>query len=460
MAEALDRRALFVDLYELTMAAAYFHRGMFAPATFSLFARDYPSNRGYLVNAGLEEVLGFLEGFRFGAEDLEYLASLELFCREFLDYLGTLRFTGEVLAVPEGRLVFENEPMLEITAPMVEAQLVETFVLNAVNLQTTLASKAARCVHAARGRKLIDFSMRRTQGCDAALKAARASYLAGFSSTSNALAGKTYGIPVAGTMAHSYVTSFPAELGAFRAFAEVFPDRTILLIDTYDTMRGARKAAQVGREMAERGQRLRGVRIDSGDLAFLSREVRAVLDGAGLRHVPIFASGGLDEFQLEEVLASGAPIDGFGIGTRMGVSADAPYSDMAYKLVEYEGQPLLKLSKGKVTLAGRKQVFRETREGKLVGDTIAERGERLPGEPLLELFMAGGERCGPPEPLSALQERFRGEFARLDHGCKALRKPARYPVSLSPALGALQRRTIRRTRVRELADASDGKDPS
>lgn len=438
-----ERQELFADLYELTMAAAYHRRKMFGRATFSLFIRKYPPHRSYFVSAGIQDVLSYLENFRFNAEDLGYLESLGLFSAEFLRYLGDLRFTGEVYAIPEGRLFFQAEPVLEISAPIIEAQLVETFVLNALNFQTTIATKAARCVTAGEGRKMMDFSLRRTQGFDAGLKVARASYLAGFASTSNVLAGREYGIPVSGTMAHSFVSSFRSELEAFRAFAEVFPDNTVLLIDTYDTLRGARKAAQVGAELQSRGGKLRGVRIDSGRLAPLSREVRRILDDAGLSDVPIFASGGLDEFQVAELVEDGAPIDGFGVGTRMGVSADAPYTDMAYKLVQYQGRPLLKLSTGKVSLAGEKQVFRRSTGGRLAGDVIGRRDENLPGEPLLDCMFRDGARTRPAEALAVVRERFLQEFSRLEPACKAVRRPAIYPVELSNELQTLQREAVK-----------------
>lgn len=451
--ETKNDLALLTDLYELTMAAAYHRRRMFAPATFSLFIREYPPNRGFLVSAGLEDVLAYLESFAFSPSDLAYLDTLGLFPTDFLRYLEGVRFTGEVMALGEGRLVFRDEPILEVTAPIIEAQLVETFVLNAVNFQTAIATKAARCVHAAQGRNLVDFSLRRTQGTDAGLKVARASYLAGFGGTSNVLAGKRYGLPVAGTMAHSFVTSFEDETAAFRAFAEAFPGNTVLLIDTYDTVAGARKAAAVGREMAARGERLRGVRLDSGDMAALSRQVRHILREEGLREASIFASGGFDEFKIARVLAAGAEIDAFGVGTKMGVSADAPYNDIAYKLVQYDGRPVLKLSAGKVTLAGEKQVFRTVQDGRLTADTIALRGEALEGEPLLRPVMAGGRRAGAPEHLGALRERFLAEFAQLPDAQKSLEGPEPFPVSLSRALRDFQDRVIHDVREKELGES-------
>ncbi len=444
---------LLADLYELTMAAAYHRCGMAAPATFSLFIREYPPHRGYLVSAGLEEVLRFLEGFHFTQEDLDYLDAQDLFPQEFLHYLGSVRFTGDVFAQPEGRVFFRDEPILEITAPIIEGQLVESFVINAINMQTAIASKAARCVHAASGRRLVDFSLRRTQGLDASLKVARSSYIAGFAATSNVLAGKRYGIPIAGTMAHSFVTSFPEEIDAFRAFAETFPQNTVLLIDTYDTVVGAHKAVTVAREMEARGQKIRGVRLDSGDMALLSRQVREIFDREGLEDIKIFASGGFDEFKIADVLGRGGEIDAFGVGTKMGVSADAPYNDIAYKLVQYDRRPVLKLSAGKKTLVGEKQVFREAEGGKLLKDTIALRTERLPGEPLLRRVMKGGRRAGPQESLGEIRERFSEELATLDDTFKALEHPASFRVDLSLALRELQQEVIQGVRERELGES-------
>ncbi|MGC9196827.1 MAG: nicotinate phosphoribosyltransferase [Syntrophobacteraceae bacterium] len=448
------RNALFADLYELTMAACYFENKMFAPATFSLYIRKYGAHRSYFVSAGLDEVLQYLETFHFAPDELEFLASTRLFSTDFLNYLEKLRFTGDLFGIPEGTLFFKDEPIVEITAPIIEAQLIESFVINAINLQVSIASKAARCTHAAGGKNLVDFSLRRTQGTDAGMKVARASFIAGFGATSNVLAGKHYGIPLSGTMAHSFILSFKDEIEAFRAFAKTFPDRTVLLIDTYDTISGARKAAQVGREMSERGLSLKGVRLDSGDIAALSKEVRQILDEAGLPEVIIFASGGFDEFGIEEVLSKAARVDGFGVGTKMGVSADAPYNDIAYKLVEYDGRPALKLSRAKKTLVDRKQVFREKKEGKMLGDTIGLRSESLPGLPLLECMMREGKRLSPPEPLPLIRRRFLDEFDSLCAEHKATKNPKTYPVSLSPMLEAAQSRAISEVKKRELGESS------
>ncbi len=428
---------LFTDLYELTMGQAYFSQGMHQQATFSLNVRSYPPNRGYLVSAGLDDVLDYLSRLHFNGEAVQFLRSTGVFTEDFLDYLRGLRFTGSVRAIPEGRLFFADEPLLEITAPIIEAQLAETYIINQMNLQTTLATKAARCAWAAQGRGIADFASRRTHGSDAAMKMARASYIAGFASTSNVLAASHYNIPPAGTMAHSFVSSFPTELDAFRAYANSFPDRTTLLLDTYDTVAGAWNAVTIAKELEARGQRLSGVRLDSGDYAKLSRQVRRVLDDQGLDYVRILVSGGLDEYELESLVASGAPVDLFGVGTKAGVSADAPWSDMVYKVVCFDNRPVMKLSEGKMSLPGTKQIFRRRdANGILTGDIIGLEDDAGPvdSHPLLEKVMTGGMRTANPPSLTELRETFRGEFARLHSRFKGLRNPPHFPVSVSPGL--------------------------
>jgi len=430
---------LFTDLYELTMAQTYFAQAMTAEATFGLFIRSYPPNRGYMVCAGLEDALDFLQGVSFGDGARQYLSETGMFTRAFLDYLGDLRFTGSVRALPEGRIFFANEPILEVTAPVIEAQLVETLIINRLNLQSLQATKAARCSWAARGRVLSDFGARRAPGVDGALTMARSGYIAGFQSTSNVLAARRYGIPPAGTMAHSMITSFPTELEAFRAYAGAFPQRTILLLDTYDTIEGAHNAAQVGKEMENDGHRLVAVRLDSGDYGELSRQVRQILDDAGLPYVQIVASGGLDEYEINSLVQSGAPIDIFGVGTRVGASADAPYTDMSYKLSCYEGRPVMKLSTDKISPPGAKQVYRlRDRNGCFERDVVTLQDEQLPaGEPLLETVMVAGEKTRPEPALSEMRERFAADFACLEDHFKQIVSPPRYPVTLSPALQRL-----------------------
>ncbi len=445
------RSALFTDLYELTMAAVYFKREMFSPATFSFFIRSYPENWRFFIACGVEEVLAFLENFSFQEEELAYLESLKLFEPRFLDFLARLRFTGEVYAMEEGTIFFAGEPLLEITAPIIEAQLVETFVINALCFETLIASKAVRSVLAAKGRTVVDFSARRTHGVDAALKVARASYLAGFAATSNTLAGKVYGIPVTGTMAHSFIESFSSELEAFSAFAEVFPENTVLLLDTYDTLAAAKKAVKIAKALEARGKRLKGVRLDSGDLVFLARKVREILDENGLTYVKIFASGGLDEYQIAEVLARGAPIDAFGVGTKVGVSADAPYLDAAYKLVSYDGRPVTKLSSGKKTLAGAKQVFRRE-EDLFREDFVGLRDEEVPGAvPLLKPLMQNGKRKNPPPELNSIRKKIAAGLSKLPEPLKEIRPgEVFYPVTFTPRLLSLQQRIEEEIRRKEL----------
>ncbi len=433
-------RALFTDLYELTMAQAFWQRGMDARATFSLFFRSLPPNRGYLVAAGVEECLDELASLRFTPEDLARLDDLRLFDAGFLDALGALRFTGDARCVEEGEIVFANEPIIEVTAPIIEAQIVETYLLNRVGFQTLLATKAARTVHAAGGRAVVDFGARRAHGLDAADALARVSYLAGFHGTSNVHAGTRHGIPLRGTMAHSFVMSFDSETEAFRAYAESFPDSATLLIDTYDPVEGVGAAIEAAHDLRRRGSELRAVRIDSGDLAALCSLARQLLDDAGFPAVEIFVSGGLDETAIERLLRDGAPIDGFGIGTSLAVSSDAPAPETAYKLVEYAGRPVMKLSESKVSLPGAKQVFRRFDGGMMAGDVIGLASEPSPAdtETLLRPAVREGERLAPAPALVDLRDRFRERFLTLPGRFKRLESAPAYPVEVSTPLAALR----------------------
>lgn len=429
--------ALFVDLYELTMAEGYLAEGLAErAATFQLFARRLPPRWGYLVAAGVDSAAGLLEQLAFGPETIERLASLEQFDPRLLERLARLRFTGTLRAMPEGTIVLPDEPVLEVSGPLIEAQLVETLLLNAVHFDALVAAKASRCVTVARGRSLAEFGARRAHGRDAAVRAARASYLAGFDSTSNVLAGLLHGIPVTGTMAHSFVQCFEREEDAFRAFARAHPSGATLLVDTYDTLEGARRAARVATEMAQAGARVSGVRLDSGDLADLARRVRAILDDEGHPEVQIVASGGLDEHAIEDLVRSGAPIDGFGVGTRLATVADAPALDMAYKLVALDGRPLLKLSEGKATMPCAKQVWRIEEDGVLVRDVIAHLDEQAPtpgAEPLLVELLRGGARVRG-DGLEAARGRLVGERARIADSALMLDATPAAPVSWSPRL--------------------------
>jgi nicotinate phosphoribosyltransferase len=428
--------SLFTDLYEITMARAYVAEGMSDIAVFETFFRKLPPRRSYAVAAGLADVLDFLEALRFDDDDLRYLATLGRFPDDFLEWLRALRFTGSVFAVPEGTLVFPNEPIVQVVAPIAQAQLAETFVLNQVHLQTVLASKAARIVDAARGRPVVDFGSRRAHGIDAGLAVARTSYLVGASGTSNLHAAREYGIPPFGTMAHSFVQSFSREIDAFEAFARLYPETT-LLVDTYDTLQGVDRVIELARRLGDRFD-VRAIRLDSGDLLALSLEARARLDTAGLHGVRIFASSGLDEHRIAALLDAGAPIDAFGVGTRLAVSEDAPALDTAYKLVEYAGIGRTKLSSDKVILPGRKQVFREIVGGVLVGDTIARADEILPGEPLLVPVMRDGRRLAAGmTDLEAARRHARTQLDARPPGLldlDAVGPP--YPVAISEGVAA------------------------
>ena len=434
---------LSTDLYELNMAASYLRRGMDGPATFSLYVRDMPKQRGFLVAAGLEDCLAYLESFGFAEDELGYLREVGFDERAIEDFRA-VRFEGDVWAVPEGRIVHAKEPIVEVTAPIAQAQLVEAVLLNQVTLHTTLTSKAARYMIAAEGRSLVDFAFRRAHGVEAARAAARGSAIVGFEATSNVEAAREFGLRVTGTMAHSFISAFDDERDAFRAFAEDHPHRTTFLVDTYDTIGGVRNAIEVIRELDPPGEV--GVRLDSGDLDRLSREARRLLDRAGLDRATIFASGGLDEHEVAELVRAGAPVDAFGIGTQLGVSADAPYVDAVYKLVEFDGRPVLKLSPAKATAPGRKQVWRGPSE-----DVIGLRDEAAPGpnhEALLEPVMRAGRRLAPAPTMQEMHARFARDLAALPVKASRLTHPEHVVAHRSEALAALTAETAEAARRR------------
>jgi nicotinate phosphoribosyltransferase len=438
-------KALLTDLYELNMAASYLRRGMIAPATFSLFVRNLPDRWGFLVACGLENILEFLESFRFTDEDLAYLRDTQGYASETLDAFRDLRFTGDVWAIPEGRLVFSDEPLIEVTAPLPEAQLMETYLLNQITYQTAIASKAARCRIAAPDKAMVDFAFRRVHGVDASFAVARATAIVGFTATSNVEAARILGLTPSGTMAHSYIEAFETEAEAFRAYAKDYPDRVVLLVDTYDTLGGVKKAIQVARELGAKGHTLAAIRLDSGDMGALARQARAMLDDAGLEKVQIFASGGLDEYAIASLADS--PIDAFGVGTKVGVAADAPYLDSVYKLVEYDGHRVAKLSTAKATLPGPKQVWRRP---PFEGDVIGLREEPGPegGEPLLERVMSGGERLVRDGIVEA-RGRFATELDALPERLRSL-NPDRYAAARSEALKDLSQQVRQEIIDREL----------
>ncbi|HET9731344.1 MAG TPA: nicotinate phosphoribosyltransferase [Acidimicrobiales bacterium] len=445
---------LTTDLYELNMAASYLRRGMTAPATFSLFVRRLPPNRGFLVAGGLGPALDWLERFGFDADDLDYLSAIG-FPDDSVEAFGRLRFTGEVRAMPEGRVVFADEPLLEVTAPLPEAQLVETYLLNQITYQTALATKATRCRLAAAGRiTLVEFGFRRTHGVEAGLAAARASAIAGFASTSNVEAARAFGLVPSGTMAHAYIEAFPTEVEAFAAFAEDQPGAPTFLVDTYDTASGVGHAIEVIRRLGLADTS--AVRLDSGDLIALSFDARAMLDAAGLQRVRIFVSGGLDESDLSRLVAAGAPVDAAGIGTKLGVSADAPYLDSAYKLVEYAGRPVAKLSAGKATLPGAKQVFRTPG----ADDTIGLAAETAPpgAVGLLEQVMKQGHHVGVRDSLTAAGGHLNADLAALPSGVRRLSEPVVPVARISAALASLTLQVAERARrQREGRRPPDGK---
>ena len=428
--------ALLTDLYQLTMLQAYEEEGMRETAVFSLFVRRMPPQRNYLLACGLDDVLDYLEAVRFDRAALDYLATLGRFSDRFLQRLERFRFSGDVLALPEGMPVFANEPILEVAAPLPEAQFIETAVMNLVHHQTVIASKAARVLEAAQGRSIVDFGLRRMHGLHAGLGAARAAYIAGIDGTSNVAASQCYGIPPSGTMAHSYVQAHDDEADAFRAFARLYPG-TVLLVDTYDTIAGVHTVAALSRELGAEF-RVGAIRLDSGDLQALAVEARQILDAAGLPHVRIVASSSLNEDLIAALVRGGAPIDIFGVGTEMGVSRDAPTIDIVYKLVEYAGRGRLKLSPGKPVLPGRKQVYRVERDRLAQRDIVARHDERLDGRPLLEPVMIAGARAAAGRTsLADARERCRRELARLPAHIRAL-APAQppYAVDISEALAA------------------------
>jgi nicotinate phosphoribosyltransferase len=431
--------ALLTDLYQLTMVTAYQALGMERTATFEFFVRQLPPARGFLVAAGLEQALDYLEGLRFSPEELRWLETTARFRSGALRRLEDFHFTGDVDAMPEGSVFFAGEPILRVTAPLPEAQFVESRIINLLNFQTMIASKAARCRLAAGTRRLVDFGLRRAQGAEAGLLAARACHVAGFDATATVEAGRLFDIPLSGTMAHSFIEAHDDEVQAYRAFARIHPRGLTLLIDTYDTLRAARYVA----DLCRGGVPVEGVRLDSGDLGQLAREVRAILDAGGCDAVRIVASGNLDEYEIARLLAGGAPIDVFGVGTRLDVSVDAPCLDCVYKLQEYAGRPRRKRSAGKATWPGRKQVFRDCgADGTILADTIGLVDEPLPGRPMLAPAMRGGRRLVQPT-LAEIRARAQAEISTLPAECRRLRDPDPLVAAVSDGLRAAAARVDR-----------------
>jgi nicotinate phosphoribosyltransferase len=430
--------ALLTDLYQLNMMQAYLDRGETKTAVFEFFVRKLPRERGFLIAAGLEQVLEFLAELRFTPEELDWLASSGRFGKNLIDYLAGLRFTGDIHAMPEGTVFFPDEPILRVTAALPEAQLVETRLINLLQFQSMIAAKAARMVLVAPGKRLVDFGLRRAHGAEAGFLAARASYIAGFAGTATVLADKEFGIPIFGTMAHSYIQVHDDEAEAFENFARARPKNLTLLIDTYDTEAAARKVVALAPRLKAAGISIGGVRLDSGDLITLSKAVRRILDEGGLRDVTIFASGGIDETVIANIIRSGAPIDGFGIGSSLTTSYDAPGLDCAYKLEEYAGLPRRKRSAGKATWPGRKQVWRRFgADGRMAGDILSLENDDQAGEPLIELVMQGGKRVAPAPTLGEIRARAARDLERLPEPLRRLEPGASYPVEVSGGLTRL-----------------------
>ncbi|HEY7297038.1 MAG TPA: nicotinate phosphoribosyltransferase [Xanthobacteraceae bacterium] len=429
---------LLTDLYQFNMVQAYLDYGETKTAVFEFFVRKLPARRGFLMAAGLQTALDFLENMRFSGEEIEQLANSASFGRELFGYLARFRFTGNVHAMPEGTVFFADEPILRVTAPLPEAQLVETRLINILHFQSLIAAKAARMVLAAPDKLLVDFGLRRSHGADAGLMAARASYIAGFAGTATVAAKVLFGIPIYGTMAHSFIQAFDDETAAFELFARARPENLVLLIDTYDTEAAAREVVALAPRLKAAGIAIRGVRLDSGDMVTLSKSVRRILDGGGLAEVTIFASGGIDEDSIAVFTRQGAPIDGFGIGTSLTTSSDAPALDCAYKLQEYAGIPRRKLSAGKATWPGRKQVWRRHgRDGRMAGDILSLEDDDQAGTPLLRPVMREGKRIQPPPTLAEVRAHARRELDRLPEPLRRLEPGASYRVDVADKLATL-----------------------
>lgn len=438
-------RSLLVDLYELTMGMSYFTYKRNALATFDLFVRELPKNRAYLVACGLEDILDYIRELRFSRQDLAYLNKQKFFSANFLKYLSNFKFNGDIFGLPEGTIFFANEPIIRVTAPIIEAQIIESFLLNTINLQTMIASKASRVVCACGKRGVYDFALRRTHGSTAGIKVARSSYIAGFNGTSNVLAGKLYKIPIVGTMAHSFVMSFKHEMDSFLAYSHTFPDKTTLLVDTYDTRKGIQNAITIGLYLKEKGYCLQGIRLDSGNIVRLSKLARKMLDKTGLKSVKIFASGNLDEFKIKDLLDKGARVDNFGVGTNMGTSIDAPCLDVIYKISEVTDEddkflPTMKLSKDKVTYPGRKQVFRiKDKRGKFIKDILGLEEEKIDDKPLLIKVVDKGRIIYKSPSLDKIRLFLKDSLLRFPNRLKSIYPRYKYPVIISPGLKKLTR---------------------
>ena len=407
-------------------------------SVFELFVRHLPPQRGFLMAAGLEQVVDFLEDLHFSPWELEWIAKSGRFTTSFVDYLEQLRFTGDLHAMPEGTVFFPNEPIVRVTAPLPQAQIIETRVINLLHYQTLIASKAARCILVASGKPVIDFGLRRAHGAEAGLLASRACYMAGFSGTATVLGGALYEIPVFGTMAHSFIQAHADESEAFAHFADAQPENIILLIDTYNIEEGARKVVALALQLHKKGISIKGVRIDSGDLVAHAFKVRDILDAGGLPEVEITVSGNLDEYAIRGIVEANAPIDFFAVGTKLTTSGDAPYLDCAYKLQEYDGRACRKKSEGKSTWPGRKQIYRHfDQKGHFHYDVVTKDDDTQEGEAIIQPVMKSGERCGVSLSLLQIQEYARTQLTQLPEELRNLREGATGQVKISQAIRQL-----------------------
>ena len=439
-----ENMALLTDLYELTMAQVYFNENMNKTAVFDFYTRPV-KKRPYLLSAGLEQLLFYLENMKFSDDDISFLKKTGKFSNDFLDYLKDFKFTGNVYAIEEGEIFFPNEPVVVIEAPLIQAQIVETFLINTMQISILVATKALRCFSVAKGTGLVDFGLRRAHGTDAGMKAARSSYIGGFLGTSNVLAGKEFGIPIFGTMAHSFILAFGDEEKAFESFAKQYPDGSIFLVDTFDTIEGIQKAIDVVKKLGLKN--FKGIRLDSGDILSLSKQARKMLNQAGLSEAKIFVSGGINEYKIKELLDAGAPIDAWGVGTELVVSADVPYLDCAYKLVEYDGKPKMKLSTKKITYPSKKQVFRQYKDGKIYKDILGLHSENIEGEPLLKQVMKDGKVCVKLPSLNEIREKSINNLNKLPENLKDIYCEESFLPEISPKLNEVIENTINQIKL-------------
>ncbi len=435
-----NNRTMLTDLYELTMGAAYLDNQKNEKATFDLFIRKLPEDWGFFIANGIEDAIDYATNLKFQDQDIEYLRQQKMFNEDYLNYLKDFKFTGEIYAVKEGTPIAPNTPVLRVTAPRIESQFLETMLLNTINFQTMISTKANRIVQAAGNASVVDFGLRRAQEQDAAMKGARAAYIAGAVATSNVKAGQEYGIPISGTQAHSFVMSFPTEIESFRSYVNTFPDNSTLLIDTYDTIQGARNAVIVAKELEAKGKKLGAVRLDSGDLAELSKQVRQIFDKENLQYVKIFASNDLNEYKISELIEKGARIDGYGVGTELITAKPISALPGVYKLIEDQDGAKIKLSSQKQTYPGKKQVYRTEKNGICAGDVLALDNEKFIGKPLLEKVVMNGQRINPRKSLNEIRKYCLEQIAKMPEQSKALHAQP-YPLKISNELNNLVKET-------------------